>query len=94
MGKFFTFIGDIARRLGLVIGSVIAFVVYGLYGYFILWFVKTFSGLMISYEWITNEYVLGFYAFIFIEHITYTELVVAIGFGIAGVFQIIGGKRE
>lgn len=94
IGKFFTFLGDIARGLGLVFGSAIMFMVYALFGYFILWCLKSFSMLMISFEWITNEYVVGFCAFVFIEHITYTEVIVAIGFGMAGVFKLLDGKRE
>jgi hypothetical protein len=94
IGKFFTFIGNIARGLGLVIGSAVGFIAYGLFGYFILWCIKSFSMLMINYEWITNEYVVDFYDFIFVQNITYTELVVAIGFGLAGVFKVLDGKRE
>ena len=94
ISKLFTFIGNIARGLGLVIGSAVGFVIYALFGYFILWCIRSFSELMISFEWITNEYVLGFYAFIFVEHIFYTELVVAIGFGMAGVARILNGAKE
>ena len=94
IGKFFGFIGDIIRGLGLVVGSAIGFVLYALYGYFILWVVKFFSGLMVDAEWITNEYVLSAWSFIFIEHITTTELVVVIGFGIVGIARILNGAKE
>ncbi len=94
IGKFFTFLGDIARGLGLVVGSAIMFVVFALYGYFILWVVKFFSALMVDAEWITNQYVLDFWGFIFLEHITYTEVIVAIGFGMAGVFKLLDGSKE
>lgn len=92
--KFFGFIADIIRGLGVVVGSVIGFVVYALYGYFVLWVVKIFSGLMVDAEWITNEYVLSAWSFIFIEHITTTELVVVIGFGIVGIARILNGAKE
>ena len=94
IGKFFGFIGDIIRGLGLVVGSAIGFVLYALYGYFILWVVKIFSALMVDAEWITNEYVLSAWSFIFLEHITTTELVVVIGFGIAGIARILNGAKE
>lgn len=98
IGKFFGFIADIIKLifggLGVVIGSAIFFIVYGLLGYFFLFVVKFFSGLMVEAEWITNEYVLYVWGFIFLEHITYTEVIVAIGFGAVGVFNLLGGAKE
>ena len=98
ISKFFGFIADIIKLifggLGLVVGSAIMFIVYGLLGYFFLFVVKFFSGLMVEAEWITNEYVLYVWGFIFLEHITYTEVIFAIGFGVAGVLKVLGGAKE
>ena len=92
IGKFFSFIGNIFRGLGLVIGSIITFVVYGLIGYFILWVTKTFSLLFISFEWITNEYVQYFILAVFEGYKHITELVLALGFGIVGVVKIFSSE--
>ena len=86
-----TIIGWIVGGLGIVFGTAIVFVVFGLFGYFILWCVKSFSMLFITLEWITNEYVVSALEFLFIGQIFYTELVFVIGFGLSG-YRMVGFK--
>ena len=86
-----TIIGWIVGSLGMLFGVAIVFVVFGLFGYFILWCVKSFSMLFISFEWIKNEYVVSALEFLFIEQIFYTELVFVIGFGLSG-YRLVGAK--
>ena len=94
ISKFFGFIGSIVRGLGLVIGSIIAFVFYALFGYFFLWLMSTFSLLMIGWEWITNEHVQFFIFSVFDTYKHITELVFSIGFGILGVYGLLNKRSE
>lgn len=94
IGKFFSFLGRIVSGVGLVIGSIIVFVVYGLIGYFFHWGVSSFSTMMITWEWITNEYVQNAVLTVFEDYKHITELVFALGFGILGVIGILNKRNS
>ena len=89
MGKFFGFIGDLVTGVGLVFGAIISFIVYGLFGYFILWLTKSFAFLFMTYEWVTNEYVLYAIAYVFIDKIAITEIIFAGTFAVAGAIAVL-----
>ena len=91
--KFFSFIGNIVSGVGLVIGSIIVFLVYALVGYFFHWLVSSFSSMMIDWEWITNEYVQYFILTVFEDYKHITEIVFALGFGLAGVLKVLRGDN-
>ena len=94
IGKFFSFLGSIVSGVGLLIGSVIVFIFYALFGYFFLWLMSFFAIMMISWEWITNESVQYLIITVFDDYKHITEIVFSLGFGILGVIGILNKRNS
>ena len=85
----FSFISTSVRTLGAVGGGIILAFVYALFGIFVLWVVKVFSFLFIEYDWITSEYIIEGYNFLFMTHFDTAQIVFGSIFGLAGFFKFI-----
>ena len=94
IGKFFGFLGDIVNGVGTMLGALIFFVIYGLFGYFILWVAKTFAGLFVDIEWITNEYVIDAIDYLFVDNISITEIVFAGSFALLGALKVLRKNKD
>ena len=94
IGKFFDFLGNLISGVGTLLGAIISFVIYGLFGYFILWIAKSFAGLFVDAEWITNEYVIGAIDYLFVDNISITEIVFAGSFALAGALKVLRKNRD
>ena len=94
IGKFFGFLGGIVNGVRTMLGALIFFVIYGLFGYFILWVAKTFAGLFVDFEWITNEYVIGAIDYLFVDNISITEIVFAGSFALAGALKVLRKNKD
>jgi len=80
----FNFLNSTVRTLGSVGAGIILFFLYGLFGIFFLWIIRTFSIIFMDWEWITNEYIIEGYNFLFMTHFNTVQIVFASIFGLAG----------
>ena len=81
----FSFLNSTVRTLGAIGGGIVMFFVYGLFGIFVLWMVRGF----IEYDWITSEYIIEGYNFLFMTHFDTAQIVFGSIFGLAGFFKFI-----
>ena len=94
ISKFFGFIGDLFSGLGIVLGAIVSFVIYGLIGYFFLWVAKAFSMIFVTNEIITNEYIIGAIKYVFVDNLSITEIVFAGSFALAGALKVLRRNKE
>lgn len=89
MRTIFNFITSLFTGLGVFIGSIISFLVFGLIGYFFFWVLSAFSIFFIEWDWITNEYVIDGVKYLFVEYRHINEVIFAGGFGLLGVIRFL-----
>ena len=75
--------------IGLVGGSIIMGLLYGLYGLFLFWIIKIFSSLAVDSEFITNEHLVEGWAFLFVTHTDITQIVFFGSMAILGVINVL-----
>ena len=92
--SIFNGIGNTIRGIGLIGGSLIMGVLYGLLGIFIYWAIKIFSTAGVSGEVITNEYLLEGWKFIFITHNDISQLVCFGVFALGGALKVLSPDKK
>ena len=75
--------------LGSIGGAIVMFFIYGLCGVFILWMVKWFGGAMIETDWITSEYLIKPFSFIFVDNFEITQIAFVLIFGLLGAINFL-----
>ena len=80
--------------LGLFVGSILAFLFYAVAGYFFYWLLSNFALAFIDWEWVTNEYVIQLFGYLFIEYRHISEVVVAGMIGLLGVARRLMGDGK
>ena len=75
--------------IGLVGGSIIMGLLYGLYGLFLFWIIKIFSTLAVDSEFITNEHLVEGWGFLFVTHNDITQIVFFGIMALAGVINVL-----
>ena len=86
---FFSGIKTTIMAIGLVGGSIIMGLLYGLYGLFLFWLIKVFSTLAVGSEFITNEYLVEGWAFLFVTHTDITQIVFFGIMALAGIVNVL-----
>jgi hypothetical protein len=87
--SIFSGIKTTIMAIGLVGGSIIMGLLYGLYGLFLFWVIKVFSSLAVNSDFITNEYLIEGWAFLFVTHNDITQIVFFGSMAVLGIINVL-----
>ena len=93
MRTIFNFIGSFLNGLGIILGSIVGFFLYAIFGYCVFLVLTIFLALLVDNGAITNEYILQGFGYIFGEYKSINELIFAGTIGLLGALKMLRGRK-